>query len=199
MFPPVSRARAVRTWVPLETVVVFQLAEKGPTVSSAPRLLPSRRNCTPATPTLSAAVALTEMVPKQLPRSSGWRYSPSVASCRPDDGAGFDRTGRRHFRPHPAAVNPVIIRAGRQPRIGIARGCRLGDPIGGAGSKSGSRRAIHIVVDDASIVSGGGPTQRRRADAAGRRQIASVPWVAAYLRTRPADAQTVRSRARRCC
>src|SRR6185295_11419343 len=30
-FPPVSRARAVRTWVPLETVVVFQLVKKGPT------------------------------------------------------------------------------------------------------------------------------------------------------------------------
>src|SRR4051812_13370331 len=30
-FPPVSRTRAVRTWLPLETVVVFQLVENGPT------------------------------------------------------------------------------------------------------------------------------------------------------------------------
>ena len=35
-------------------------------MSSAPRLAPSRRNWTPATPTLSAASAVTEVVPETV-------------------------------------------------------------------------------------------------------------------------------------
>ena len=40
-------------------------------MSSAPRLAPSRVNWTPATPTLSAAVALTGMVPATLAPAAG--------------------------------------------------------------------------------------------------------------------------------
>jgi hypothetical protein len=57
--PAASRATAVSVCVPLATVVVFQVTEYGLAVSSAPRLAPSSLNCTPATPTLSDAVADT--------------------------------------------------------------------------------------------------------------------------------------------
>ena len=40
-------------------------------VSSAPRVLPSRRNCTPATPTLSAALAARLMEAETFAASSG--------------------------------------------------------------------------------------------------------------------------------
>src|SRR5207247_10591971 len=55
--PAASRAVAVRVCEPLPTDVVFQETEYGDDVSSAPRLAPSTRNCTPATPTLSEAEA----------------------------------------------------------------------------------------------------------------------------------------------
>ena len=57
--PAPSRACADSTCAPLLAVVVFQTVENGDAVSSAPRLAPSRRNCTPETLTLSDAVALT--------------------------------------------------------------------------------------------------------------------------------------------
>jgi len=57
VFPAASRATAVRMWEPLETPDVFQVPEYGATVSSVPRLEPSSLNWTPATPTLSEAVA----------------------------------------------------------------------------------------------------------------------------------------------
>src|SRR5437660_140096 len=42
-----------------QTPVVSQFTPYGDVVSSAPRLAPSRRNCTPTTPTLSVASAET--------------------------------------------------------------------------------------------------------------------------------------------
>ena len=59
VLPAASRAVAVRVWEPFATVVVVQLTAKGATVSSAPRSVPSTLKRTPATPTLSAAVAET--------------------------------------------------------------------------------------------------------------------------------------------
>src|SRR5207244_10696398 len=61
--PAASRAMAVSVWAPLAAVVVVQDTEYGAAVTSAPRLAPSSLNCTPPTPTLSAAVAVTETVP----------------------------------------------------------------------------------------------------------------------------------------
>ena len=40
-------------------------------MSSAPRLLPSKRNCTPTTPTLSDAVAVTLIVPETVAPFAG--------------------------------------------------------------------------------------------------------------------------------
>src|SRR5947208_1016940 len=45
--------------VPFAIVVVFHITLYGTPVSSAPRLAPSSLNCTPATPTLSVALAET--------------------------------------------------------------------------------------------------------------------------------------------
>src|SRR5207249_2962471 len=70
-FPAASRAVAVRVCEPLPTVVVFQDTEYGDAVSSPPRLAPSTRNTTPATPTLSEAEALTVTVPDTVAPDAG--------------------------------------------------------------------------------------------------------------------------------
>lgn len=60
ILPAASWAMAVRVWLPLLSVVVSQTVEYGAVVSSAPWLPPSIVNWTPATPTLSLAVAVIE-------------------------------------------------------------------------------------------------------------------------------------------
>src|SRR3989442_15412506 len=74
--PAASRATAVSVCEPLLAVVVFHDIEYGAAGSSPPRLAPSNRNCTPTTPTLSEALAVTLVVP------------PTVA---PGAGEGIDR------------------------------------------------------------------------------------------------------------
>jgi hypothetical protein len=71
VFPAASRALAVRECEPLATVVVFHEVEYGEVVSSAPSAVPSRKNCTPATPTLSEAEALTVVVPETVAPEAG--------------------------------------------------------------------------------------------------------------------------------
>src|SRR5206468_15417 len=66
-----SLAIAVRVCDPLPTVVVFQEIEYGDDVSSEPTLAPSTRNCTPATPTLSEAEALTVVDPDTVAPDAG--------------------------------------------------------------------------------------------------------------------------------
>src|SRR5947199_384278 len=63
VLPAASRAVAVSVWLPFVVVVESQVLEYGEVVSSAPRFAPSSLNCTPATPTLSLAVALTATEP----------------------------------------------------------------------------------------------------------------------------------------
>ena len=58
-----SRAAALRVWVPGVALALFQVTEYGAAVSSPPSGAPSSLNCTPTTPTLSEALAVTEMVP----------------------------------------------------------------------------------------------------------------------------------------
>src|SRR6185295_8733007 len=60
MLPAASRATADSVWLPFATVVEFHAMAYGLVVSSAPMfVVPSSLNCTPATPTLSDAVADT--------------------------------------------------------------------------------------------------------------------------------------------
>src|SRR5206468_1428599 len=70
-FPAASRAVAVRVCDPLPTVVVFQEIEYGDDVSWGATLAPSTRNCTPATPTLSEAEALTVVDPDTVAPDAG--------------------------------------------------------------------------------------------------------------------------------
>jgi len=63
VLPAASRATALSTCVPFVAAVGSQERAYGTTVSSAPRATPSRRNCTPTTPTLSLALAETVIVP----------------------------------------------------------------------------------------------------------------------------------------
>src|SRR5439155_16030656 len=60
--PAASRATAVSVCEALLAVVVSHAMEYGAVVSSAPRFAPSSLNCTPATPTLSDALAVTVVV-----------------------------------------------------------------------------------------------------------------------------------------
>src|SRR5439155_27373878 len=69
--PAASRARAVSVCDPLLVVVVFQLTTYGALVPSAPRVAPSRKNWTPATPTLSEAVAVTATGPETVAPLAG--------------------------------------------------------------------------------------------------------------------------------
>ena len=50
---------------------MFHATVYGAVVSSAPRLAPSRRNCTPATPTLSDALAVTFTEPDTVAPAAG--------------------------------------------------------------------------------------------------------------------------------
>src|SRR5207249_1444311 len=70
-FPAASRATALRVWLPLAALVVFHDTEYGAAVTSAPRLAPSSLNCTPATPTLSLALAVTGTVPETVAPAAG--------------------------------------------------------------------------------------------------------------------------------
>src|SRR5438105_9270140 len=69
---PLSRATAVRTWFPDVVVVLSQLTEYGAVVTSVPREAPSSLNWTPATATLSVAVADTDTVP--------WTVAPELGA-----------------------------------------------------------------------------------------------------------------------
>ena len=70
-FPAASRARALRPCEPSAAVALSQEVEYGAVVSSVPRFAPSRRNCTPATPTLSEALAVTVVVAETVAPAAG--------------------------------------------------------------------------------------------------------------------------------
>src|SRR5882762_3725700 len=69
--PAASRATAVSVCEPLLALVVFQETEYGAAASSTPRLAPSSRNCTPTTPTLSEALAVTVVVAPTVAPETG--------------------------------------------------------------------------------------------------------------------------------
>src|SRR5262249_39379290 len=71
LLPAASRAMALSVCEALLAVVVFQLTLYGEAVSSAPRVTPSNRNCTPTTPLLSEALAETEIVPSTVAAFAG--------------------------------------------------------------------------------------------------------------------------------
>jgi hypothetical protein len=64
---------AVRRCVALVAVAVFQLTEYGEVVTSAPRLVPSSWNWTPAIPRLSVALAATVITPETV-----WLFAGEV-------------------------------------------------------------------------------------------------------------------------
>src|SRR5207302_124316 len=66
-----SQAIAVNVWLPIAAALVFHEIEYGAAVTSAPRAAPSSANCTPTTPTLSLAVAVTGIVPDTVVPAPG--------------------------------------------------------------------------------------------------------------------------------
>src|SRR6478736_6532892 len=80
-FPAASRATAVNVCEPFVAVVVSHPAEyAGPVVSSAPRFAPSSLNCTPATPTLSDALAVTATLPPETVAPDAGAESATVGA-----------------------------------------------------------------------------------------------------------------------
>src|SRR5216684_818107 len=71
VLPAASRATAVSVCAPLVAAVVSHATEYGAAVSSAPTFEPSSLNCTPTTPTLSLAVAVTVTVPDTVEPPAG--------------------------------------------------------------------------------------------------------------------------------
>jgi hypothetical protein len=69
--PAASLAMALSVWAPAAAAPVFQEIEYGAVVSSAPRFAPSSLNWTPATPTLSEAVAVTVTAPDTVDPLAG--------------------------------------------------------------------------------------------------------------------------------
>src|SRR5439155_10946804 len=83
----VSRATALKVWLPAVAVVVSHGTEYGAVVSSAPRLAPSSWNWIPATPTLSEALAETVTVPETV--------APEVGNVMLTVGAVVSGTDRK--------------------------------------------------------------------------------------------------------
>src|SRR5436853_93929 len=71
VWPAVPRAIAVKALLHVLAVAGFHAIEYGAAVSSAARLAPSRRNCTPATPTLSDALAVTVVTAETMAPVAG--------------------------------------------------------------------------------------------------------------------------------
>src|SRR5881397_52649 len=101
--PAASWALALSVWAPLGTVVVFQDTEYGATRSSAPRLAPSSLNCTPTTPTLSAAAAETVTVFETVAPPSG-ALIETVGGVVSDEGAT-----RHPTYPSAATTSPYLM------------------------------------------------------------------------------------------
>src|SRR2546428_13706486 len=77
----------------------------GAAVSSLPRLAPSSRNWTPATPTLSLALAVTESVPDTVAPSAGL-VTLAVGGVVSDRGAVFTFTLTATAGPAVPAASP---------------------------------------------------------------------------------------------
>src|SRR2546430_15241788 len=91
--PAASRATAVSEWLPLPVLAVFQEIVYGAAVTSAPKLTPSSLNCTPTTPTLSEALALTATAAATVEAAAGAAVAPaggaaSTVLTLPTRGAG---------------------------------------------------------------------------------------------------------------
>src|SRR5207244_11299480 len=87
-----SRATAVSVCEPFVAVVVSHATEYGADVSSVPRFAPSSSNCTPATPTSSDALAVTEVVPETVAPAAG-AVSATVGGVVPAGGGADEPTG----------------------------------------------------------------------------------------------------------
>src|SRR5437762_6557626 len=88
VLPAASRATAVSVWRPLAIDVVSHVTANGVAATSAPRFAPSTLNCTPATPTLSDAVAVTATeAPETVAPAAGAVIATAggVVSAGPED------------------------------------------------------------------------------------------------------------------
>jgi hypothetical protein len=71
VLPAASRTRADSVCPPFATAALFQVTEYGAVVDSTPSGVPSSRNCTPTTPMLSVAFAVTGTSPDTVAAAPG--------------------------------------------------------------------------------------------------------------------------------
>jgi len=104
-FPDVSVAKAVSVCAAFEAVVEFQEIEYGAVVMAAPMFAPSNLNCTLATATLSAALAVNETVPV--------RVAPAEGAVTETVGGVVSAAGVEPVRPTwcglPAALSEIVM------------------------------------------------------------------------------------------
>ncbi len=118
-------------------------------VSSAPRLAPSSLNCTPATVPLSDAVAVTEHGAGD--RGARRRRRDRDGRRRRVGGGGGARLvpGRADVAGDVLGGDLVVVGAGGEAGVGVARAGRLRDPVAGGGREAGARAAVDVVAGDA--------------------------------------------------
>ena len=67
----------------------------------------------------------------------------------------------------------VVVGAGGQAAVAVARAARLSDPVAHAGREARRGRAVEVVAHDADVVGGSAPAEAGRAERAG---CAERPW-----------------------
>ncbi len=136
-------------------------ASTGVDVSSAPRLAPSSLNWTPATVPLSRRV-----------RADGdaGAHGRALGRRRERDGGRRRVSGRDAGRlvARRADVSgrvlggdPVVVGAGGETGVGVARARRLRDSVARTRREAGRRRAVEVVAGDDDVVRGGAPARAR--------------------------------------
>ena len=175
MLPAASRARACSVCTPFDAEVVSHVIEYGAVVSSAPRLAPSSRNWTPATPTLSVALAETVTFPETTDPAAGRSRlrSGRGVGCGGGGGGGDRGVGAEVVGLVDGA--DLVAVGGRGGQAGVVEGGAGGGADLGEVGAAGAGAALDAVLGDADVVGGGGPAEvdlggaRRRGGQPGRR------------------------------
>ena len=113
-------------------------------------------------------------VPAQVDAVPGGRGRQAAGHARRRRVRGRGRARLVRGRPEiPGAVlgdHPIVVGAGREPAVRVARSGRLGNPVGRAGREPGRGRAVDVVPEHADVVRCRAPAQVDLAETAGRRQ-----------------------------
>ena len=178
--PPADRAAIGRTHA--STVIPLDRSSDAASATVTQSFTPSKLNADPNRP--AAAPRRTRHRPR-VPRpdeSATSSPNPLQAVRRHEPAAAGRRNDRRRLRRRIADVagrvlrgDAVVVGAGGEARVRVARAGRLADPVRRRRREAGRRRAVHVVADDADVCrsqpsSRAPPSRRRRRGQPGRRR-----------------------------